>query len=454
MVFPIITVPYVSRTLGVDNIGIYSYTNSVAYMFMLFGMLGISNYGNRSVARVRDDRETLSKTFSSIYLLQLSINLIATSSYFIYLWLFGSHYGVIDWLQLVYVISICFDVSWFYFGLEKFKLTIIRNLAIKVASLALIILVVKAESDLWKYTLIMAGSTLVSQLCLFSLLPRFVEFSLPTFKDVLSHLREVAVLFIPVLSFSVYRVMDKAMLGGMFSVTELGYFEAAEKVINIPLAIITALGTVMLPRMSYILSDPEADYKKTIRESMQLALILSTTMAGWLIVASKDVSDVLFGPEFDESAEIISLLAVTVVASACSNVVRTQYLIPRGLNSIYVTSTVGAAALNLAINIVLIPRFGAFGACVGTIAAEFFVVVYQFVSMRKDLEVACYLKTLGKCTVHAFVMMMPAYFVAGLFEGHIARLIASSVMFLFIFCFFNLRYLLVEFFGIRSCARK
>jgi len=369
LVFPLVTVPYISRVLGVDNVGIYSYTYSIAYMFMLGGMLGINNYGTRSIARVRDDRAATSAEFASIYCLQVVLNLVAVGGYAVYVVVFGAAYRTIALVQLIHVLSICFDVNWFYFGLEQFKVTIARNLVVKVLSLLLIFVCVRSAGDLWVYALIMAGSTLVSQLYLFALLPRRIDPRRPPARAVLSHLRGVTALFVPVLAFAVYRVMDKTMIGALSSVTELGFFENAEKIINIPVAVITALGVVMLPRMAHILADPGSDYQGTIRESMNLALMLGTSMGVGLVVVADDAAVVLFGPAFARSGLILRLLALTVVASAWANVVRTQYLIPRSRDAVYIASTIGAAGLNLGLNLLLIGRLGAVGACIGTIAA-------------------------------------------------------------------------------------
>lgn len=377
LVFPLVTVPYISRVLGVDNVGIYSYTYSIAYMFMLGGMLGINNYGTRSIARVRDDRAATSAEFASIYCLQVVLNLVAVGGYAVYVVVFGAAYRTIALVQLIHVLSICFDVNWFYFGLEQFKVTIARNLVVKVLSLLLIFVCVRSAGDLWVYALIMAGSTLVSQLYLFALLPRRIDPRRPPARAVLSHLRGVTALFVPVLAFAVYRVMDKTMIGALSSVTELGFFENAEKIINIPVAVITALGVVMLPRMAHILADPGSDYQGTIRESMNLALMLGTSMGVGLVVVADDAAVVLFGPAFARSGLILRLLALTVVASAWANVVRTQYLIPRSRDAVYIASTIGAAGLNLGLNLLLIGRLGAVGACIGTIAAEYFIMVYQ-----------------------------------------------------------------------------
>ena len=142
----------------------------------------------------------------------------------------------------------------------------------------------------------------------------------------------------------------------------------------------------MLPRMAHILADPGSDYPRTIRESMNLALMLGASMGVGLVVVADDAAVVLFGPAFAGSGLIIRLLALTVVASAWSNVVRTQYLIPRGRDGVYIASTIGAAGLNLGLNLLLIGRLGAVGACIGTIAAEYFIMVYQSLATRRDLE--------------------------------------------------------------------
>lgn len=447
LVFPLITVPWVSRALGVDNIGVYSYTYSIAYMFMLAGMLGVGNYGNRSVARVRDNSEELSKEFSAVYTLQLSINCVAVIAYIVYLFLFAREYQQIAWIQLVYVFSICFDVSWLFFGLEQFKITITRNLIIKVLSLVSIVLLVRQPGDLWLYTLIMAGSTFVSQFYLFVIMRRYVHFVRPDFHDVTRRFKDVLVLFLPVAAYSVYRVLDKTMLGSMSSVTQLGYFENAEKLINIPIAVITALGTVMLPRMSYILANPRADYRGVIRKSMELALIIACAMAAGLAVIAEDACPVVFGEGFEGCAPVIKLLSITVVCSAWSNVVRTQYLIPRAHDAVYVGSTVGAAVANLAINIVLIPRMGSLGACVGTIAAELFIVFYQSVATHGELDTAQYFKMLIKQLAKTAIMVGAALLAASFVEAPASRLIAEIVTFAIVFFLLNWSFITKDFLG-------
>lgn len=448
--FPLATVPYISRVLGVDNIGIYSYTYSIVNCLMLFAMLGISNYGNREISKLRDDKEKMSKMFFSIYGLQLISSLIILIIYTIFILFFCKSYKDIFVLQYINLISVCFDVSWFFFGLEKFKMTINRNIIIKFISLICIFLFVKTKNDLWIYTVIMGLGVLISQLYLILKLKDYVSLQRVNLKDIFGHLKKCLILFIPVLAYSIYRIMDKTMIGYFSSVTELGYYENAEKIINIPISIITALGTVMLPRMSYILNKNKEKYKSQILESMKLALILSVTMALGLILIGKDAAIILFGSEYLKSGNIIMILAITIIASAWSNVVRTQYLIPTNEDKIYVYSTLYGAILNFLINIILIKKMGAYGACVGTIFAEFFVMIYQTVATRKELEVRKYLRILLECITKGILIIAIAYMCSYIISNIYIKVSVQIVISIVVFIILNFNFIVKDFFNIKK----
>lgn len=448
--FPLITVSYISRQLGVENVGIYSYTYSIVYMFMLAAMLGINNYGNREIAKVRDDREKTSGLFWEIYRLQLLLVGIATVVYFFYTVFLCKEYKFIAAMQGLYLISVFFDINWFYFGLEKFKLTITRNCIIKVASLVLIFCFIRSQSDLAKYTFIMAGSTVMSQLYLIISLHKYADYKKSSLHNSFKHLKSCLILFIPVLAFGIYRVMDKTMIGAFSNVIELGYYENAERLINIPISIINALGTVMLPRMAYLLQNRKSDSRTVIDSSMKLALVMATVMSTGLFLVADAVAVILFGDSFIKSGNIVRILSVTIIASAWANVIRTQYLIPMRFDKIYVTSTLGGAVVNLILNLLMISRFGAYGACVGTIAAEYFVMIYQTVKVKSELNIKKYSMLLLECLVKDIGIMAIAYFLGRIFETTYIRLIVQVSLAVLLFFVLNYRYIVYEFLGKRK----
>lgn len=264
-------------------------------------------------------------------------------------------------------------------------------------------------------------------------------------KESLKHLKSIVVLFIPVLAFGIYRVMDKTMIGSLSSVTELGYYENAERLINIPISLITALGTVMLPRMAYLFKDENYNCKLQIQQSMKLALLMSTVMAGGLYLIADDISIIMFGNSFAQSGNIVKALCITIIASAWANVIRTQYLIPKAIDKVYVNSTIGGAIVNLLFNILLIGKYGASGACVGTVAAELFVAVYQTVKTRKTLDPAKYLLSLLVYTVKTIVVMYIAFVIGNRLANIYLRVSVYVVIALIGFVILNYKYLVYDF---------
>ena len=240
------------------------------------------------------------------------------------------------------------------------------------------------------------------------------------------------------------------MIGAFSNVTELGYYENAERLINIPISIINALGTVMLPRMAYLLQNRKSDSKSVIYSSMKLALIMATVMTTGLFLIADDIAAVLFGSSFIKSGDIVRILSVTIIASAWANVIRTQYLIPMRFDRIYVTSTLGGAVVNLILNLLLISKFGAYGACVGTIAAEYFVMIYQTIKVKSELDIKKYSVLLLESLIKDVGIMVIAYLFGRIFRNIYIRLIVQISLAVLLFFVLNYRYIVFEFLGKRK----
>lgn len=413
LIVPIVVSPYLSRVIGASGIGIYSYTYSIVYYFMILTLLGINNYGNRTIAKVRNDSKKLSKTFWSIYVFQLTLGLFMVFLYLIYIFLFDISYFQIATIEILFIISAILDINWFYFGLEEFKVTITRNAIVKVGTLLLIFIFVKAEQDLWKYTLIMAGTTCFSQGMLWGILWKRITFVKITWDDVKKHIKPNLVLFFPVIAISLYKIMDKIMLGNISGVVEVGYYENAEKIVNIPLTFISALGTVMLPRISNILSKRKEDTSKKVEDyifkSIQFVMFMAFIMCFGLIATGYHFAPLFFGEGFQKVGILIMLLAITLPFLFFASVLRTQYLIPNEQDKIYIISVSLGAIVNLILNCMLIPTLGSVGACIGTIFAEFMVMFYQALSLRKYLNIRKYVYSIIPFFIKAFVTFIIIY---------------------------------------------
>lgn len=411
LIIPLVTMPYISRKIGSEGIGIYSYTYSIVYYFMIFAMLGLNNYGNRTIAKVRDNKEVLSKNFKEIHLLQILTSFTMLALYIPFILVFQRKYILISLIQALYILSCTFDINWFFFGLEQFKITVTRNTIIKLASLVLIFTLVKTKNDIWLYTLILSGSALLSQLLLWPFVVKNTIEVKIRLNDIYKHVRPCIKLFLPVIAITIYKVMDKTMIGIFSNISEVGYYENAEKIINVPNSIITALGTVMLPRMSnlYAKGSNEKGTKKVIEKSIKIIMFLSCAMCFGLIAISKNFSVLFFGKEFIKSGYIISYLAITIIFLSWGNVIRTQFLIPREKDKEYIVSAFYGALINFCMNIIFIPRFKSIGACIGTIAAEFVVMFYQTHAVRKELPISNYIRESLPFLIKAIIMFACVY---------------------------------------------
>lgn len=385
---PLITVPYISRTLGVEQNGIYSYTYSIVNYFMIFAMLGISNYGNRRIAKVRDNKEKLSTEFMSIYALQALLSIISILFYGIYC-AFFSKYPTISWIETLFLMSTLLDISWLYFGLENFKKTVTRNTIVKIVSIILILVLVKNSGSIFIYTLIMGASALFSQIVLWYNIKQYISFGYYklTIKKTFSHLKGILILFIPVISYSVYKIMDKIMLGALYSIDEVAFYEYAEKLIGIPIGLITAIGTVMLPRMSNLVEKKaNRDIMSYIYKSLRFIMFMTIPCFFGLIAISKNFSVIFLGEEYAPTGTIAQFLSVTIIFTAWANIVRTQWLIPNEKDRVYIGTTIIGAVINFIINLILIPKIGGIGAAIGTICSEFLIMFSQSFLSRKSIQ--------------------------------------------------------------------
>ncbi len=393
LVLPLITAPYLSRVIGGKGIGIYSYTQAFANYFVLIALLGVENYGNREIARIRDNEILRDKTFWEIYSIQFLLTIILSIAYVGYLVSFKPIYYLIYLLQFFYVISSGFNINWFFFGMEKFKLTVIRNAIIKTLTTISIFIFVKKANDLWLYTLIISVGFLLSNLVLWPFLVREVKFYKPKWEKIKKHIKPDLFLFLPVVAISLYNIMDKLMLGSMSTYTEVGYYTYAEKIVQVPVAVIIALGTVMMPRVSNLMKNGNYDEcKRLFNKAMTFVLFMSFAFMFGMINLAPLFSNWYYGSSFSRCGFFMSCLAPVIVFKSWANLVRTQYIIPKGYDNIYIWSVFGGAIFNLVANFLLIPRFHGLGAIIGTILAEFVVCFIQTWGTRKEINFIPYLK--------------------------------------------------------------
>ena len=441
LILPLITTPYLSRILGVEGTGIYSYTYSIVYYFIIFAMLGINNYGSRIIAKNRDTVYKVSKTFLSLYSLQFVLGMCSICFYLIYVFAFCEEYKMVSFLQIIYLFSNLLDINWFFYGMEKFKITVSRNIVIKIISVIMIFLFVKTSSDIWIYTLIMSFSSLISQLILFPFLFRQIQFVKITYQDILIHVKPCLVLFLPVIAISVYKYMDKIMLGLMSNIEEVGLYEQAEKIVNIPMGIITALSTVMLPFFSKSSKINKIEKMKLMEDSFNLIMFISFPITFGIISISSKFIPLFLGDAFYDSVYLVNILAVTIIFISFASIIRTGFLLPNEKDKTYAFSVLFGAFINLFLNFLLIPKCGAIGASVATVFAEFFVMFIQIIATYKDLNYKKYFINILPFFMKSFVMFLLIYLFNFLSISDFFIVILQVLFGIVIYLGLNLRYI-------------
>lgn len=404
IILPLITAPYISRVLGSEAIGIYAYTASVGNYFVLFAMLGIANHGNRSIA-LNKEHLCQEKVFNEIYTIQLFTASISLLFFVCFCFISKFDNKYILYFQLLHVCSAIFDVNWLFWGLEEFRITVVRNTIIKVISAACIFVFVKNQEHLSIYALIITSSSLISQLILWVNAKRHFRFKICKIDDIKGHIKPILILFIPIIAYSIYKIMDKIMLGQMTSMEQVGYYESAERFINIPIGFITAFGTVMMPRISALVSaDDNGRIENYNKLSFKYFTIIIIAISFGLIGISNVLAPVFYGAEFIYSSKIISILSLSLFFITWSNIIRTQYLIPQKNDKPYVVSTIVGACINLVINFLLIPIMGSEGAAVGTVFAEGSVFFAQVILIRKEYRVIKTILRTGRFFLYGILM--------------------------------------------------
>lgn len=391
LVTPLITAPYISRVLGAEGIGQYSYTFSISHYFLIFAVLGVSDYGNRSIAKVRDDEGERNIVFSEIFSLQAILSILMSLFYFSY-----CHFFAVDktlaYMQGLNVVSAMFDITWLLFGLELFSITTIRNVIVKIATVILIIVCVKSKDDVGIYTIIMASATLIGQMSVWPILRRYVRFVRPNFSKVLSHLKPNLILFLPVVANNLLGYFDKIMIGKMSIDAELGCYDNAEKLLSIPNSLVTALGTVMLPRISNSIAKGQKEIVNTMIEKSMLFVVFATSALSFGICAvAKEFVPFFFGQGFDLVIPLLFILSPYIIFVSWANVLKTQVLLPNNKDKTFVVCLIVGASLNVILNYFFIPYLGAMGAALATTISEGVIALSETLFLRKEIETRKYL---------------------------------------------------------------
>ena len=410
LILPLITTPYLSRVLGAEGIGIYGYTYAIVTYFILFGSLGVALYGQREIAYAQENVEARKKVFIEIIIFRFVTVFIASIFYF-FIFVNGAKYQIYYRILLLELIAAGFDISWFFQGMEEFKRTVTRNVLVRICSVTLVFLLVKTREDLAKFTLIYSLADLIGNMSLWLYLPRYLKGVKVKNINVLKHLPQIVLLFIPQIANQIYKILDTTMIGKIVeNKTETGYYEQAQKVIRLLLTIVTSLGVVMIPRMAstYASGDKEK-IKNYLKMSFKFVFFLAFPIMLGIISISSSFVPIFFGKGYDKVIILINIISPILILMGMGNVLGTQYLLPTKKQKEYTISVTIGVVVNFILNYILIHLYESVGASIATVLSELVVVIAQYQYIKKEINFNNLVELGWKYLVSGIIMFFVCY---------------------------------------------
>lgn len=390
-VAPLVTTPYLSRVIGTEGNGIFTYTQSITNYFVLVAVMGMSNYGVRTIAEHANDREGRSRVFWEAFGMQALVGLVVLAAYVCYALVWGREYLELFALWGMWVLGSVLDVTWLLWGMQEFRIPTIRNFCTRLVSIALIFVLVRQPGDVWGYVAAISSAYLANALLVWPQVRRYVDWVRPTAKGMASHLVPNLTLFVPVIATSLYLIMDKVMLGSMAGMDQTGLYDYAEKVSKMPMSVITALGAVVLPKMTTVIAEGRTEEARSlVRTTMWFMEACALALSMGIAAVAPEFSPVFFGQGYEGSVVLLRILCVIVPLICATNVMGVQWLLPTRHDRQFTASVATGAAVNIVVNLFAIPAAGAMGASIATVAAEVSVLAFQAWVVRKDLPLGAF----------------------------------------------------------------
>lgn len=453
IVLPVITTPYITRVFSSNDLGSYGYYNSIVTYFILLATLGVANYGTKEIS---GHRKNVQKTFWGIYSLQVLATCLALVLYIATCLLIPSMNNLIAYILGFSLLSRGLDISWLFQGMEDFKKITVRNTAVKLLGVTSVFIFVKKPSDLYLYIILLVVYDLLGQLSMW--LPAREHIGRPYLDIVYAkrHIKPVILLFLPQIAISLYITLDRTMLGALSSTTDVGIYDQALKLLNILLTIVTSLGSVMLPRVSNLLSLGNQKAVNKLHEMSFLVynLVIFPMIAGILIV-NKDFVNFFLGKDFQEARHAIAIMVFRMFFIGWTNIMGIQILIPHNKNREFMLSTTIPAFFSVGLNILLIPPLGYVGASIVSVATEGLVWLIQLYFTSSYLKEIKILPSMLKILAASLVMYGILYIIQPLLHfPSVVNVLISALLGVLIYAGLVLMLRVLDFQELKSVFKK
>ena len=434
--FPLITFPYVSRVLLPEGTGKVAFALSIVSYFTIFASFGVATYGIRAIAQVRDDKERLSKTMHEL----LFINIISMTIVYVALAIailvvpkFAMEKELF-WVTSLFILFTIIGIEWLYKGLEKYQYITIRTIIFKIASLFLVFLFVKEKSDYIIFAFISIFAIVGSGVLNLINSRKLINYTLYSEYEFKKHLKPMFVLFLTSMAIAIYTSLDEGLLGLLSSPEQVGYYNAAVRVKGILFTLITSLGVVLLPRLSYYVENHmETEFHEALAKSTNFIIVIAASVVIFFTLFAKETILILAGENYVASIIPLQIVVWALILSAITNILGIQILLPLKKDKQLLFSVLCAATVDVIANFLLVPKLAAVGTALSVIAAELSVLIVQIIILRQYIKILFSGLQLHKIIIALLIAIACALFVREIVVNTstlIIFLCSSSVFFL------------------------
>lgn len=385
LIFPLITFPYVSRTLSVDGVGKYNFANSIISYFILLAGFGISVYAVREGAKLRDNREEFSQFASRIFTINIISTIISYIALFLVLILSTSlqKYNIAILIFSIQIFFTTLGVDWIYTIFEEYGYITARNIIFKIISAILLFIFVKHRDDYLNYIVISVIASTGSYLLNFFHAKKFCDIKLVFKFDWKSYLTPIFIIFASTVAIKIYLASDVTMLGFLRNEYTVGIYSTATKIYSIVGAMLSAMTAVAIPRLAMLMGQKRMDEYQGLLDQLinTLLMIILPGIIG-LFMLSKDVILIIAGEKYLRATTALQITCFAMLGSAMSTVFNQCALMPAKREKKTLISSTTSAVLNIGLNFILIPMFAEVGAAFTTVLAEFMMMTMNFFFSR------------------------------------------------------------------------
>lgn len=384
-IFPLITFPYVSRVLGPESIGKVSLALTIIDYFLIISQFGIPFYAIRECAKVRDDKEKLSRVTHEIFILNMIFTIISYILLAITIYLVPQlrEEKMLYFVVAFTIILSTIGMEWLFKAKEEYSYITIRSVVFKFISIILMFILVHSESDYVLYgmtTVIAAAGS-----CIMNLIQarKIISFKNVGNYNVFKHVKHVIIFFIIAVCWIRY---DKAILGFVCGNEELGYYEVGSKFLSIANALIISLSNVILPRLSYFeKKGASKQINAILNKSFQIMIIFSISIVVYIIAFSKQCVLFIAGDQFENSIMPLNILIVVVLINGIANYILYQLLIPKGREKTGALLLVITVCVGIPLNIILANYFLSIGSAIAYLTSKILLTLLYSCSCRKKM---------------------------------------------------------------------